>query len=291
VVNRLPGTYTALPPVGSGIGAGQALYRVDNLPVVLMTGPLPAWRSFSPGMDDGPDVAQLESNLIALGDARGLFSAVSDHFSAATAVAVDRWQTANGYPATGQIPLGVVDFLPAPVLVGEYNVNVGQAASPGDTPFAVTASTRTVSAPLTPNDPTVNPGEAVSIILPSNVSTPGRVTAAVPVAASSGSGANSGGTSAGASTVLTVTPDDPAATGVGSGIGVQVSLTVQQVHDVPALPVSALVALAGGGYGVEVVTPAGLHRLVGVRTGVFAGGLVQVTGGAIGVGTRVVVAQ
>jgi hypothetical protein len=42
---------------------------------------------------------------------------------------------------------------------------------------------------------------------------------------------------------------------------------------------------------VEVVTPTGLHRLVGVRTGVFAGGLVQVTGGAIGVGTRVVVAQ
>ena len=65
-------------------GQGSTLYRVDNLPVVLMTGPLPAWRSFSAGMSDGPDVAQLESNLIALGDARGLFSAVSDHFSAAT---------------------------------------------------------------------------------------------------------------------------------------------------------------------------------------------------------------
>jgi hypothetical protein len=291
VVNRMAGTYTALPTVGSGVGAGQALYRVDNLPVVLMTGPLPAWRSFSAGMGDGPDVGELESNLLALGDARGLFSVATDHFDAATALAIDRWQAANGYPATGQIPLGVVVFLPGPVLVGPYNVNVGQGAAPGDAPYAVTSTSRTVSAPLTPNDPTVNPGDAVSIILPSNASTPGRVTAVLPVAAGSGSGANSSSASAGASTILTVTPDDPAATGAGSGIGVQVSLTVQQVHDVLALPVSALVALAGGGYGVEVVTPAGVHRLVGVRTGVFAGGRVQVTGSAIGVGTRVVVAQ
>ncbi len=88
-----------------------------------------------------------------------------------------------------------------------------------------------------------------------------------------------------------MTPDDAEATGSGSGIGVQVSLTVQSVRNVLAVPVSALLALAGGGYGVEVVHGPGSQRLVGVRTGIFAGGRVQVTGAGIAPGTKVVVAQ
>jgi hypothetical protein len=70
-----------------------------------------------------------------------------------------------------------------------------------------------------------------------------------------------------------------------------VSLTIQSVHHVLAVPISALLALAGGGYGVEVVGPTGRHWLVGVHTGVFAGGSVQVSGRGLGPGTRVVVAQ
>ena len=58
-----------------------------------------------------------------------------------------------------------------------------------------------------------------------------------------------------------------------------------------AVPVSALLALAGGGYGLEVVEPSGAHRLVGVHTGVFAGSQVQVSGPQIAAGTIVVVAQ
>jgi len=57
------------------------------------------------------------------------------------------------------------------------------------------------------------------------------------------------------------------------------------------VPVSALLALQGGGYGLEVVRPDGAHRLVGVRTGIFAGSMVQVSGAGITAGTRVVVAQ
>jgi hypothetical protein len=52
-----------------------------------------------------------------------------------------------------------------------------------------------------------------------------------------------------------------------------------------------LLALSGGGYGIEVVTTAGRHHLVGVTTGTFAGGLVQVSGAGIAAGTTVVVAQ
>jgi hypothetical protein len=91
--------------------------------------------------------------------------------------------------------------------------------------------------------------------------------------------------------VLTVTPSDAAATGTGDGIAVQVSLTVQSVHHVLAVPIAALLALAGGRYGLEVVEPSGHHRLVGVSTGVFAGGEVEVSGSRLVPGTRVVVAQ
>jgi hypothetical protein len=93
------------------------------------------------------------------------------------------------------------------------------------------------------------------------------------------------------SALLTVTPDDPSATGTASGIPVQVSLTVQSASNVTAVPIAALLALAGGGYGLEVVRPSGAHRLVAVTTGVFTGSQVQVSGAGIEPGTKVVVAQ
>ena len=91
--------------------------------------------------------------------------------------------------------------------------------------------------------------------------------------------------------MITVRPVRPGATGSGEGVPVQVSIPSQAVRDVLAVPVPALLALAGGGYGVEVVARTGAHRLVGVRTGLYAGGEVAVSGPGIVAGTRVVVAQ
>jgi peptidoglycan hydrolase-like protein with peptidoglycan-binding domain len=297
VVNHIGGTYTSLPAIGSTIESGQPLFRVDNLPIVLMIGSTPAYRAFGLGMTDGPDVEQLESNLIVLGDARGLFSEPSEHFNGLTAAAVERWQTANGYTADGHIPLGVIVFLATPVLVGAQSVAPGQPAAPGDSPYQVTTSSRLVYVPLNPDLPTVSVGEPVSIVLPSNAQTPGTVIAVGPPppnlvssssSSSSGSGSGSGSSS---SSVLTVRPQDPGATGTGDDVGVQVSLTIQRARGVLAVPISALLALAGGGYGVEIVTPSGSHQLTGVTTGIFAGGRVQVSGRGIAPGVTVVVAQ
>jgi hypothetical protein len=74
-------------------------------------------------------------------------------------------------------------------------------------------------------------------------------------------------------------------------VQVQVALAVQAARDVLAVPVAALLALAGGGYGLEVVAPGGAHHLVAVSAGLFAGGQVQVSGPGISEGTRVVTAQ
>lgn len=293
VVNEAPGTYTALPTVGSAIGIGEVLYRVDDVPVILMQGATPAWRALSVGITHGPDVAELQSTLITLGYASGLVTAPDGKYATATATAVERWQAANGITPTGVIPFGEVVFLPGPIVVGTPDVALGQPASPGQVPYVATTAARQVTVPLNPNLPAVSPGEAVSIVLPSGAMTPGQVARVGPAAAlPAGSGAaTSSAGSASLASVAIVSPDDSAATGSGTGVPVQVSLTSQVVHHVLAVPIAALLALAGGGYGVEVVRPNDAHHLVQVNTGVFAGPRVQVTGRGIAVGTRVVVAQ
>jgi hypothetical protein len=301
VVNRVAGTYTALPAPGTVVQPGSPLYRVDNLPVVLAVGTTPAWRPFTDGMTDGPDVAELEANLIALGDASGLFSTATDHFGFLTADAVERWQTANGYPVTGQIDLGQLVFLSGPVLVGAAAVAPGDMAAPGQMPYQVTTTTRVVTVPVNPNLPTVTVGEAVAIVLPTSATTPGTVTAIGPAppgtagssssSSSSGGGGSNGSDQSQATTVLWVSPNQPGATGTTDGVPVQVSLTTQLAQHVLAVPISALLALAGGGYGVELIEPSGAHRLVGVTTGVFSSSEVQVTSTDLDVGTKVVVAQ
>jgi peptidoglycan hydrolase-like protein with peptidoglycan-binding domain len=305
IVNQIAGTYTWLPAVGSRIRAGRALYRVDNLPIVLMRGGTPAWRPFLLGMTGGPDVRELQANLIALGYAAGLLSAPSGQFDLSTLYAVERWQLANGYPVTGEITLGQVVFLPSAILVGAQNAAPGQAATPGQQPYQATTDQRTITVPLNPNLPTVHSGEAVSIVLPSSATTPGTAVAIgpAPAAPSSGGSGGSGGSgsadtsggsttpSAGATGMLTVRPDRPGDTGTGDGVPVQVSLPTQSVSGVLAVPVTALLALSGGGYGVEIVTGSGADRLVGVQTGIFAGGQVAISGPGIAAGTKVVVAQ
>jgi len=148
------------------------------------------------------------------------------------------------------------------------------------------------------NLPQTQVGERVQIVLPTGARTPGRITAIGPPAATGGTGRAGGAGSGGGggsgstpSTLLTVRPDLPRAMGADAGVPVQVALTVQSVRQVLAVPVSALLALSGGGYSVEIVLPSGAHRLIGIRTGIFASGMVQVNGPGLAPGTRVVVAS
>ena len=61
------GVLTGLPDEGSVVRRGEAVYDVDDEPVVLLTGKLPLYRDLSYGVDDGADVRQLERNLELLG--------------------------------------------------------------------------------------------------------------------------------------------------------------------------------------------------------------------------------
>ena len=178
VVNLVAGIYTWLPRPGALIRAGGVLYRVDDSPVMLMAGPVPAWRPFGIGMTDGPDVRQLQAALIAGHFAGGLFTTPTGHYDLATADAVERWQAARGLTVTGSIPLGQVVFLPTAVLVGAMNVAAGEAAAAGPAAVPGDDGPADRDRAAEPDLPPTAVGESVSIVLPSQASVPGTISAA-----------------------------------------------------------------------------------------------------------------
>ena len=112
VINRARGIYTRLPDGGDMIDCGEVLYRVDDKPVLLFCGSTPAYRSLSQG-DRGPDVAELNANLVHLGYAtRAQLAPSSDSFSSATASALEKLQSKLGEDRTGAVALGRAVFLP-----------------------------------------------------------------------------------------------------------------------------------------------------------------------------------
>ena len=122
-------TYTWLPKVGDVIREDQPVYSVNDEPVPLLYGSIAAYRAFYVGMSDGADVGELTHDLIALGYGAGL--APSNHYSSATAAAVERWQSALGLPATGEILLGQVVFEPGPIRVTSVTASVGAPVGGG----------------------------------------------------------------------------------------------------------------------------------------------------------------
>jgi hypothetical protein len=67
---------------------------------------------------------------------------------------------------------------------------------------------------------------------------------------------------------------------------VLVHVTTQTAQGVLAVPVEALLALDGGGEGVEVVA-GGVRRIMAVQTGLFSGTQVAITGPGVTEGTQV----
>lgn len=302
-----PGTtYTALPWAGQVVSEDQPVYSIDGVPVPLLYGPVADYRAFQEGMSAGADVAQLNQDLIALGYGAGLTP--GDSYSAATAAAVERWQQGLGIPVTGTILLGQVVFEPGPIRITTVSPSVGQNVAPGDI-IDATSTTPVVTVALdVTQEYLVKPGDAVSVVLPDGTTTVGgRVqtvgaVAVCPNGNGNGAGAgnpgpnnsadqtpcsSSGGGSSSTPTVeVTVTLD---ATPPGTALDqapVDVDITTQRADHVLAVPVDALLALQGGGFGVDVVTAGGSH-LVGVTTGIYSRTLVQVTGSGIGPDTVV----
>lgn len=301
VVNQDDGIYTALPTAGQVIVRGQVIYEIDGRPVIAFYGARPAWRPLGPGVPDGTDVRQLKENLVALGFAHASLPS-NDHFDAATAAAVRRWQASLGVPVTGAVGLGDAVYLPGPLRITDVQADPGTPARSGGTLLHGTGTDRVVTLALPVSEEyLIKIGDAVTVTLPDgHTTTPGTVVAMSSVASAGSSGGSNqngsspppsagqspGGNGAPLFVTATVRLADPAATGNVDQAPVTVHVTGQSVHGVLAMPVNALVALAEGGYAVEVVEH-GTRRLTAVRTGLFADAMVEVSGPGIGVGTTV----
>jgi hypothetical protein len=293
------GTLTALPRLGKVIRRGQNLYEADGAGVPLFYGTRPMWRPIQAGITPGQDVYQLDRNLIALGYTDSGYLTASDAFTAATAAAISSWQAAAGHVPTGSVQQGQVVFEPGPVRVDTLVAVVGSPLAPGTVVLAATSPRRGVDMQLpVAQEYLVHRGDQVTITLPNGTTTtPGVITKVSPVAAaaaSAGGNAGAGGGSAasgpsgtaGDTVDVTVRLTHPEAAGRYDQAPVGVNIVDARATDVLAVPVSALIALAGGGYAVEVIS--GSRRtLVSVRTGLFASTLVQVSGPGLAPGSRV----
>jgi peptidoglycan hydrolase-like protein with peptidoglycan-binding domain len=288
VQSPLSGRITWLPTAGQVIRRGGTLLAVDNQPVQLFYGTLPPWRDLSVGVDDGPDVKQLERNLVALGYDPDHAITVDNHYSWATKAAVKRWQKARGLAQTGVFTTTMpAVFLPWPVRVATLNGSVGAQAAPGQPAYTVTSNKHQVTVNLDVSQQSyVHPGDRVDVVLPDGRHAKGRISQVGRVAVTSGSGQDQTTT-----IPVTVALDDPRAGGRLDQAPVDVYVTTQSRKGVLAVPVTALLALQEGGYAVEVVDAAGQHHLVAVQLGVFSGGMVEVAGAGLRAGMKVVTAQ
>ncbi len=283
------GALTWLPSAGQVIRQGQALYETGNgSPVVLLYGSVPDWRTLDEGLT-GADVTQLNHDLVALGYASGSdISALGwDYFSWETAYGVQRLEEQLGVSSPpGSLPLGSAVFEPEAIRV--TNVLGGLGGPAAGPVLAATSDRHVVTIPLsTAQESEVAVGDAVTVTLPDNASTPGKIFSVGTVAS---------GTASNASIQVTVTLTHPSVAGALDQAPVTVYITTASVSDALAVPVAALLAQSSGGgeasgrYAVEVIGPGGTRRLVPVTAGIFddASGMVQVTG-ALTPGEQVVV--
>lgn len=281
------GTVTWLPEVGATVRRGGELLRADEQPVLLLYGFLPMYRPLAEGIK-GSDVRQLERNLSTLGY-RGF--TVDDEFSAATTVAVKRWQRDLKIPENGAIDRDRVVYAPGPIRVAQRLVRLGASAT-GDV-LSYTGSTRMVTVSAGAGEAGwAAKGTPVTVALPTGTSVAGEVTGVgAPAAAAPPTGGapppDSERPGTGAATVeVTIAVADQRALGALAGAPVDVRYVAQQRRDVLTVPVDALLALAEGGYGVELTGPAG-PRIVPVQVGMFADGRVEVRGDGLAEGVSV----
>jgi hypothetical protein len=288
------GTLTWLPHAGTVIRQGQVLYKVDNgSPVVLLYGTVPAWRTLDEGLT-GADVSQLNHDLVKLGDASGPEIAALrwDYFSWETRVGVANLQSDLGISSPpGSLGRGQVVFEPGALRVKTVTASLGGPAS--GPVLQATSDRHLVTVALDASEQSyVRAGDKVSVTLPDGKTTPGVVSGTGTVATSSSSSGGYSSSSSSATIPVYVKLTHPKAAGSLDQAPVTVNITTDTARHVLAVPVTALLARAGGGYAVEVTGPRNTRHLVPVQVGpVFddASGLVQVSGAGLAAGQHVVV--
>ncbi|MEU6863523.1 peptidoglycan-binding protein [Streptomyces sp. NPDC046876] len=287
-----PGLLTWAASAGTTVERDGRLYDVGGRPVRLMYGTTPMYRQLRTG-DKGEDVKQLKRNLLALGYGTGL-DPEDGTFTAGTATAVKRWQKAHGAAETGEVGKEDIAFASGPQRVQRGDTQVGDEPGPGKPVLTLTGTERMVRFQLdAAKAGAARTGDPVTVTLPGGGTATGRIdsvgSTAGPDGEGNGSGSGSGGGGGGGGkpkVQITVTLDDAARINGPDRSPVSVRLTGETRKGVLSVPVNSLLALAGGGFGVQVVDN-GTVREVPVELGMFGQGRVEVKGDALKEGMQV----
>lgn len=266
------GIITRLPQVGQDLDVGAVLMAVDEQPVVLLNGAVPAYREMRAGVSDGADVRQLEESLVALGHATQAEGFPDAHWDGRTTEAVKRLQSAVGAAVDGVLSLGEVVFTAGRVHIAKLNGNVGGFTSPETTVMTVQSTDRVVLVDVDPlNRDLVEQGAPVRVELPSGEKLAGRI--------------DSVGTTLELNAEnksvykVKITLDDPSQVADLALAPVTVRYVSRIAEGVLSVPVAAVVGVPGGGYAVDVAKGNGATERVPVTLGAWGDGYVQVTGG------------
>lgn len=276
---RIQGVVTKVPLAGDVLGRGQPIYRVDNTPIVLLYGEVAAYRTLGPGVI-GPDVRQLGDNLNALG--YGGFT-VGTVYTAALARAVEQWEKSLGLPQTGEVELGRVLFAPGAIRIDSVVTGVNESTGDGQDVLHYTGTRRVVTLQLQVSQQRLaREGVQVQIQMPDGKMAAGtveRVYTIINQPTDPGSGPTT------LIEALVSLNDPTAAAGIEAAV-ISVVFTAGEHKNVLTVPIAALVALAEGGYGLEIVEGSTTHY-IRVSTGLFASGRVEVTGDGLTEGMTV----
>ncbi|MET0493386.1 MAG: efflux RND transporter periplasmic adaptor subunit [Actinoplanes sp.] len=192
--------------------------------------------------------------------------------------AVRKWQRDTGLPVTGKIEVGDLLVLTGPVRVDALDAQLGDPAQAPLMSVTPTAKVITVQAEAEQAGG-IDKGDKVTVALPDGSPLPGKVTAVGTALRT-----EDGGENAPPKLTVTVTVDDPRKLARLDSADVEVGFTAETHEGVLVVPVGALVALSEGGYAVQRADAG----LVAVDTGMFAKGLVEITGAGLDEGMTVV---
>jgi peptidoglycan hydrolase-like protein with peptidoglycan-binding domain len=265
----LPGPALVVDASQLGETAGQ------NAPVVtLLTG-----NSLT-----GSDVEQLEAALSGQGFDPGTVDGV---FSTDTQQALIDWQQSVGMETDGVVNVGEIVFLPDSIRIATVNLTVGSSVNPGAAVLGTSSNQSVVAVDLPARDQgLLAEGDRVTVVLPNDVETPATVTHVAPLATVSGDGPEQQATFE----ILIELDDDSVAVGFDEA-PVDVLVITDQRLGALSVPVSSLLALAEGGYAVEVDRGNGQTALVAVDPGMYADGYVEIEAEGLQPGDRVVMAR
>jgi len=269
------GVLTKLPAVGAKATRGTALFRVNDQPVIVFYGDTPLFRPIDKAGLEGRDVRQLRRNLDALGYRS--WGPHADVVDASLLKALKNWQKQLELPAPGALRPGQVVVLAGP---GRVSTVTAAPGDPADSPVVeVTSTTKVVTVAMGATDGgSLRTGLKVTITLPDGRQVPGTIRAISRTVSGPGNDGEP------PKVTVTVTPAKAADVAALDAAPVQVRFATTSRKGVLAVPVGALVALREGGYALQ--RPDG--SLLGVSTGLFANGLVQVSGTGVTSGTTVV---